>query len=685
MGPHVARRGAWTTLGVVALLATYWAIIVAASPRVGITADEPSHIVAGYSYWRFGDYSLMPESGMLGMRIAALPLLTMPLQWFSRDDPNLQTNDSSVAYAFLFRLGNPRDRIVLAARAAVALLGVLTLWLVWRWSSALFGSAGGWLALVLGAFSPTLLAHGGLATSDMAITAALLASVTAYWRVLHRVTWCRLLVAMLATGAALLAKMSGAIVVPLFVALLGIRIWRRSPVVTVLGASRIRLKTRPAIAAATIGVTLAVFLGSTVVVWSGYSFRFSAFASRTPTRAGFELSWPEVLDEQPISIESTSALEPPAPISRPTVATRAIAWMRDHRLLPEAYLWGLAHTQKFAQQRRAFLNGDYSVTGWFGFFPWTFWLKTTLPVLALFAAGVAAFVAAFRAPNVGGKLAYRAAPLIALFVGYWAIALLTHLNIGHRHILPVYPVVFVFAGAAALWLRSHVRRTLQIAFLACVGTQIAEAAIAWPFYLSYFQPLAGGTERGWQHLVDSSFDWGQGLPDLSRWLAAKTAAGNRSPVYLTYFGTDSPRDRGLPVIRFADEGCDHGERVFPVRPHGGWFAISATQYQRIYLNIAGPWNDRFERLYQRLRSEMNGRVPAQIAPADKSRLLQDAKDFEILELGRLCHFLGDRMPNEIVGGSLLIFRLSDDDVNLALNAQLADLDRARSRVATSPP
>ena len=50
--------------------------------------------------------------------------------------------------------------------------------------------------------------------------------------------------------------------------------------------------------------------------------------------------------------------------------------------LPEAFLYGTAYVAETSQMRGAYLNGEYSVTGWPTFFLWAFTLKSTLPFLA---------------------------------------------------------------------------------------------------------------------------------------------------------------------------------------------------------------------------------------------------------------------------------------------------------------
>jgi len=371
--------------------------------------------------------------------------------------------------------------------------------------------------------------------------------------------------------------------------------------------------------------------------------------------------------------------------------TRTIAWLRDHRLLPEAYLWGFAHTYKFSQARPAFLNGEYRTTGWPQFFPLTFLMKTTIPALALGSVGILLFVS--RSRNRPGRTGIgrfqRAAPLLILLFIYWAMAVRTHLNIGHRHILPTYPIIYVFAGAGIAWLFcGEIRRWGRIVAAIAMISQAVDSLAARPFYISYFNPVAGGPAAGWRHLVDSSWDWGQGLPDLDTWLARKNDAGDSGPVYLTYFGTDSPRARNLPVIRFADDLNDYGPRTYPTIPRGGWFVISATHYQRVYLHLTGPWDREREQLYRQLQAELvqpAGSAPAaEGGTADRASLLRDAQDFELLMFGRLCFYLSDRAPFTVIGGSLLVFRLTDAEVAYALNAPFENFRPAEDAGGTPP-
>lgn len=657
---------------VAAALLLYWVMVVSVSPRIGVTADEVVHVTGGYSYWKFNDYRLHPENGTLPMRIGTAPMFAMDLEFPSTSDPHwLNSHVNLLGETFFFSLGNPVDRMLLVGRATLALCGVFVVWLTWRWARGLFGPRAGWLALALAVFCPTFLAHGGLITSDMTLAGAMLAALSVCWLLLHRATWPRWLLAGIVCGLTFLSKMSGVIIVPLLGLMLLVRIARGTPLVTQFGPHARWWRGRVRVALAGTGLLASVGALSLVVLWAGYGFRYSGFNTERSAANGYYYSWDVILDEAPLPQSDDTPLEDLLLTRRPverTTMTQLIGWLRDHRVLPEAYLWGFAHTYKFARYRPAFLLGEFRATGWPQYFPLAFLLKTPLPLLVLGIAGAAALLA--RKPRIDARVKpwlYRATPLAVFFVIYWLMAVRMNLNIGHRHILPTYPVFIVLASATTLWLTTSKRRLVALALVATAALHAADSITVRPHYLSYFQPAVGGPARGYRYLVDSSYDWGQGLPDLARWLDAKRERGDATPVFLTYFGADSPRARGLDVIRFADDLNDHGPRDYPAPVRGGWFVIGATHFQRVYLHVRGDWTEKHEALYRDLlekRAAAAQRPPAN--EAEQEELLTNLMALEMMQFGRVSHFLHAREPEEIIGGSLLAFRLTDEEVFTAL-------------------
>jgi hypothetical protein len=264
------------------------------------------------------------------------------------------------------------------------------------------------------------------------------------------------------------------------------------------------------------------------------------------------------------------------------------------------------------------LLGRISAGGSPAFFPAAFLVKTPLPALALMAAGL--WLSARRRERRGELALLLAAPAV-----YAAAALAAPLHLGHRHILPVYPFLFVAAGAAASPRRGRAgpRAVALGGAAACALSALLVFAPPWrpqaafPDFLAYFNELAGGPRGGGRVLVDSDLDWGQGLKSLAAWLRTR---GVSEPVNLCYFGTAEPRFYGVRYVNlpgglpFAPEAGFEKARV------PGWLAISATSFSGVYMDPAlrTAWRDFLRRTDARLAGvagrsiyvfELGGRAP----------------------------------------------------------------------------
>jgi hypothetical protein len=619
---------------VAALLGLHWLMAVTAVRDKSTMFDEIAHLTAGESYWLTGDIRLQPEGGILPQRWQALGLVGGGYRFPSLDQPAWWQSDAyAVGYHFFYESGNDLATMLWRGRAAAALLALPLGLVVFLWSRRLFGTAGGLVSLALFTFSPTMLAHSPAINSDTAAALFFTAAAWAVWVALHRPTAVTVAASALAVAGLFVSKQSAPIIVFVALALVVVR----------------QLARRPRLGAGTLVVmALAHAIAVVTLVWALHGFRFAAFTHAQPGRD--TLGW-ETVQPLPGWVETA----------------------RAHRLLPEAYLYAYAYVLHHAEKRRAFLRGEWGSTGWWSFFPWTLALKTPLPLFVLLAAGG---LAAFSRRRAGPAALYETIPLWTLLAAYWAVALASHLNSGHRHILPTYPAMFVLAGAAGLWLSSRTRVAAGVV-LAGLLWFVGESLAIRPHYLAYFNQLAGGPRNGWRQLVDSSLDWGQDLPGLKTWLDRNGPGREGTPVYLSYFGTGRPESYGIESIRLPGY-YDHWR---PARPWselgGGVYCISATMVQSVFNMFPGPWAVPYEEVYRRGTSAMRALAAVQ-DPAERARQAAEIPaaslyQLEQLRFARLMAYLRRREPDDQVGWSILVYRLSDAEVRDALEGAPAEL------------
>lgn len=635
-----------------ALLVGYVAVALASVRNKSTTSDEIVHLTAGYSYWVYHDYRLHPENGNLPQRWVALPLvLTDGLRFPDGTHPGwARSNMWAVGDSFFHDLGNPTDRMLFAARSAAVVFGVGVALQVYFWGRRLWGTGGGLLSLAVCVLCPTTLAHGPLATSDVCLTCFLLASVTAVWRVLQRVTRARLAVCALALGLLALAKHSAPLVAVMAAALVLIRVFAGPPVVVALGARERTVGSRRGRFGAALGAAAVCAAGALAILWAGYGFRFAAINTAELPPGRFA--------------ESMSSWAADMPVAWGVLRAAEYA-----RVLPEAYTYGTAYVIAH-RERYAFFLGEYSTAGWAGYFPYCFLVKTPWPLFGLLALAVLAVVRRPPAPRPvsgGGDpvpLWYRAAPLWVLWAVYWGFALTSTLNIGHRHILPTYPPLYILAGAAALWLA----RPVRAAGWAVVGLLVWSAGVtasAFPHYLAYFNPLLPPREA-YTALVDSNLDWGQDLPLLRD----RLATGDPRPAYLDYFGTGRPVSFGIQattVRRPADPGVEGW------RP--GRYCVSATRLQAVYEPGRRDWTPELEATY-RVVLELHRKLAAGEALPGGVRSFAEPEEREALrrliaelQYIRLLIHLRNRRPDDTVGYSILVYDVGEEELREVLEGR----------------
>lgn len=654
---------------VAALLGSHALLAITSTRDKCATFDEVAHLTKGYFWWRTGDRRLLPDHPPLAQAWAALPLLNDGLTLPSLDQPAWYQSDIyTLGKQFFYRVGNDPDALLRQARPMIVILSVLGGLAVFLWSRRIFGDAGGFVSLAMYAFSPTLLAHGRLVTTDTAAMLFFLLAVAALWHLMHRISPLSLLAATAALTGLVLAKMSAVLILPIALLLLIVRVAVGQPLEIRLHKTWL-IARRVQVAPLLLGTAVLQLATVWLLTWAAFGFRYDAMPTAQPDRDRFFV---------PAAVPAGQELWVFQGRGIPHVAA-VVNFARRHRLVPESYLYGFLSTMQAARGRDAFLDGDRRLTGWWYFFPLCFLYKVPLPTMGLLlAAGAAALVAlprpqanpgqnnAAAAPNTQPTW-YAALPLWTLLVVYWAVAITSHLNIGHRHLLPTFAPMFILCGAAAYWLRSPQRWLRPVAPI-LLGLLVLTSLRTWPHYLAHFNLIAGGPANGYRHLVDSSLDWGQDLPGLQRCLAENAA---NEPVYVAYFGTGDWRHygiraRALPLgLRRDGEGDYHLA--------AGWYCISATRLQQVYMLDSTRWTEQYEREYQTARPAMD--AFARASDEQRATLLRSQGDrvrpqfdrFQRLQFGRLCAHLRERAPDAHVGHSILIYHLGQAEIAAALN------------------
>jgi Dolichyl-phosphate-mannose-protein mannosyltransferase len=543
-------------VAVAAALALYAALAIVSSRSQSAVFDEPIHLPPGYANLVLGDHRMNPDHPPLLRVWAAAPLLFLPVS-FRQDDLAWRTSRPwEFGKRFLYRW-NDADRLLFWGRMPVVALGVGLGLALFAWTRRQFEAGPARLALFLYVLNPDMLAHGRIVTNDLAIAFFIFVTVIAFERLTERVTWGRFAWSGLALGAALATKFSGAGLLPILGLLALINAILPAPLLVDLPPFPRNHEARSRLARiAVLGLVLAgMAVVAVVVVWAAYGFR-SPLSPEPAVAAAFD--WSEYDSVGPL-------------------VRVPLLFARRAGILPEAWVYGFLHFVVHAESRPAFLLGEYSETGWWYYFPVTFVLKTPVPLLILIA--VAVFRSITRPAGLRRELFLW---LPALF--FFAITMTRNINIGHRHLLPVYPFLFVAAGRAAVLAgqAGRLRPTGAAMLLVLAGWYALGTLRVHPHYLAYFNELAGGPRNGYRRLVDSNLDWGQGLKALKAWM---DASGVRR-IKLCYFGTADPEYHGIDCDRLPGyQPPPPSVTVREVNP-GDIVAVSATHLQGVYLDPA---------------------------------------------------------------------------------------------------
>src|SRR5258705_8412030 len=462
----------------VALLLLMAANLFASISRKSITNDEIVHIPAGYYHLVAGEFQLNNEHPPLVKMWAALPLL-----FIQPDEPPApKTEDEN----FMERTWGFHERFWQANQARFQ---TVTFWprvmmipitlalgiLIFVFARKLFGETAALIAVALYVLEPTVLAHGRVVHTDVPAALAYLLFFFALHKYSEAPGKKRALILGLVCALALLTKFSMLVLLPVlaiyFLARLFIN-WRDR-------------KQRTQILFHSALITEVVLL----LINAAYYFQ-------RPALEASDVRW--------------VAMKSPALLGFVTTFVRLASY-----LVPTYYLFGVDNIELHNHFGHATsLLGQYNDRGWWYYFPVAFALKTTIPFLLLAIAGLGWSVWRFV------KRDWRFLWVVLPVGVYLAISLTSHINIGIRHFLPVYPFLFI-AGGALLGQVLQARRAVGIAVLIILfGWMGFEAIRTFPNYTPYMNQLASSHPH-WYYLSDSNVEWGDDVNALADYLKAR--------------------------------------------------------------------------------------------------------------------------------------------------------------------
>lgn len=476
------------------MIVAHLGLAVLGAFRNSTTFDETFHLASGAFAAAEGELRISAVNPHLVKAIAGAVAIAAGARLpHSTDLTSYEQGEVGRAFA---SANAPRfHRIVVSARMVTVMLSGLLVWVVWRWSRRLWGSRGGLLSLAFAAFAPELLAHAGVVTMDTPTSLGFLGTLAAWERFLTSGRWRDAALTALGLAFTFLIRFT-AVFLPVLLLITAIVQW---------AAHRVRSPRRVALS------VLGLMLTTLLALWAGYLGRVSfaplrSFAFESHTFQSVQDRFPDL--RLPLPDVWLSGFDRQA-VESQAGTTPSYLLGELHREMPLAY-YPVALAAK-----------------------WPIGFLAALILLVVYALRCRPSpLRMFWALTAG--IAFLA---IGMFVG--------RLGIGIRYVLPLVPSCAVAMGAlgrrtqheSPFWLRTAV----LCAFLAMV-----ETAFHAPWYLSFYNVVAGGAPRGMWIVNDSNVDWGQGLIALR---AEMEKRGIRR-IHLAYHGTVDPALYGIDYIPY---------------------------------------------------------------------------------------------------------------------------------------
>ncbi len=452
-------------------------LAITAVRQKSVTVDEFQALPSGLAIWKTGDFRFPKGTPPLSQVLPAFPLLFTPAEP-GPSAADPELTSWNLGHDFVRQYSRDFDSYYFLGRGVSALALLLTLYFTYSLAQAFYGERGGLVGIFFAAFNPVLLAHGVLVTPDIYLAAAVMGFLWALDSFARNPGRKTAALLGLSLGAAALAKFTGLLLFPL----LPLCLWA----------------TGKKTGAAWRNCGLAILVGW-LTIHAGYLCQGS-FA---------------LLGEFSFRSSFLAAVQTCLPSFTPAFLPFSFLRALDDQLAEPSY--------------QSYLLGQFRPDGFFSFYLVALLVKSPLAILLLLPA------AFFGRRRLQG----REMPMLWLalfFLLFFSLG--RYKNIGVRYLLFLYPIFAVWIARLAQ--RECFEKARSFLFVAALSLA-AGTLVSWPNYLSYFNRISGGAERGHRYLLDSDLDWGQDLIGLKKFVDAN----HIDRIDLAYFGRVDPALYGI--------------------------------------------------------------------------------------------------------------------------------------------
>ncbi len=556
----------------------------------GQTVDETFYNGSGYPMVRYNDYRILGEHPPLVMQLGSLPLLLIQPKYPINDPIYIGNSDgidiSKMGSRFLYEMGNNAELILLLERIVVILLTLFLGCILYLWSKSLFGEMPALFGLILFSFCPNIIAHGSLFTTDMGVTVFIFTTFYFLNRFFENHSIGNILLVGLFAALSMLSKMSALILVPamlclvllfylfgkknehpifrgrhfnywliglsivMFLNCIGQKIYMAGLgplclLVVKLCIDEEKLKMNKLI------YFILNFL--ILISWTIFPvFLLQIAAKRSVVVAAGASLWVLSLFILMLSLmNSKYHLQ-----LKFLIKVFSLIWIIASFVIilgytdfPRTFLQG----RPFHHFIRAFniasdhaladhkvCVGDYVTCDW-RYFLAVMSIKTPLYTLIVFAIG---FFWLLTTKTV--SLIKKSMMLVPFLIFLIIASFLNRINIGLRHVLPIYPFIFLICSGTYSFIQNlkltWIKRPFSFLLVGGLIYFVGRQVLANPNQLSYFNEFVGSAEKGVLLVGDSNLNWGQDNKRLSKLVKkmgnplVKLGSSTRNPAEYQYYG-----------------------------------------------------------------------------------------------------------------------------------------------------